>query len=434
MVNLRRFSVFFPEKRQFFLENGNVFELGNESNFTIRPFITRAIGLDADGNPLRVQGGVRGVVRNARYNAGALLIRQDGRDSTGATSFGVLRGSMNVGVSNRIGTLAVVERNDGRFGHTDATSVTVAADGFSRLSATSSAEWMVSATDNARTGDRGVGVYSQLARQSNSLFTRLVTSLASAGYNPSAGFVSRRDVLFVSPWMVGDWRPAWKPSFLRGFKPALEADLFYGPRTGRLQEGLIETYIDLVFQNGALIYPYIDYNLQRPTSPFPLVADIVVPAGRQDYVRGGLYLKSDPSAPVSGIVNVSTGGFYRGTLQRIDLTARWAPDPHAALAVSYEVNRLRGVGAPALDATTHLLQPEVRLSLNPRVQFSSFYQYNSEAQRGTLNARFSWEFAPLSYFYVVLNDRRTVRAQGFGQPGGLPSDQLLVKLVYLWQL
>lgn len=434
VVNLRRFSVFFPERRQFFLENGNVFELGNESNFTIRPFITRAIGLDADGNPVRVQGGVRGVMRDARYNAGALLIRQDGRDSTGATSFGVLRGSMNLGASNRVGGLAVVERNDSRFGRTGATSTTVAADGFSRLSAITNAEWMVSATDNARTGDKGVGVYTQLARQSNSLYTRLITSLATAGYNPSAGFVSRSDVLFVSPWIVGDWRPSWRPSFLRGFKPALETDLYYGPRTGRLQEGLIETYIDVVFQNGALIYPYLDYNLQRPTAAFPLVANIVVPAGRQDYLRGGLYLKSDPSARVSGTLDFSAGGFFRGSLQRMEMTGRWAPDPHAALAISYGMNRLRGVGAPARDATTHLLAPEVRLSLNPRVQFSSFYQYNSEAQRGALNARFSWEFAPLSYFYVVLNDRRTVRTDGIGQAIGLPSDQLLVKLVYLWQL
>ncbi|MBC7842086.1 MAG: carbohydrate binding family 9 domain-containing protein [Gemmatimonadaceae bacterium] len=434
VVNLRRFSVFFPERRQFFLENGNVFELGNEGNFTIRPFITRSIGLDGDGNPIRVQGGVRGVLRDARYNAGALLIRQNGRDSAGSTAFGVVRASRNFGESNRIGALAVVQRTDGSGATAGTTSTTLAADGFARLSATTTFEWMASTSDNAATGDRGVGAYSYIGRQSNTLLTRLITSLATRGYNPSAGFVSRSDVLFVSPWIIGDWRPSWRPSFLRSFKPALETDLFFGPRDGRLQEGLSQAYVDFNFQNGALIYPYVDLNFQRPTAPFALVGDVVIPSGRQDYLRGGLVLRTDASARVSVRADFSAGGFYGGTLERADMSARWAPVPRTAFAVSYQVNQLHGVGAPARDATTHLLAPEVRLWLNPRVQFSSFYQYNSDAKRGTLNARFSWEFAPLSYFYVVVNDRRTVRAPVMGQMPGLPSDQLLVKLVYLWQL
>ena len=266
VVNLRRFSVFFPERRQFFLENANVFETGGAGTFTIRPFFSRAIGLDATGNPINIQGGLRSVWRDARFNAGALLIRQEGRDITGATSFGVARMSKNFGTATRVGALTVVQRDHGQQSRNTSTSITIAADGFARLSATTNAEWMVSATDNGRTGEHGLGLYGYIGRQSNSVLTRLTTALATRGYNPSAGFVSRSDVLHVSPWIIGDWRPAWR------------------------------------------------------------------------------------------------------------------------------------------------------------------------ARRGTLNARFSWEFAPLSYFYVVLNDRRTVQSGNLGQLPGLPADQLLVKLVYLWQL
>ena len=78
---------------------------------------------------------------------------------------------------------------------------------------------------------------------------------------------------------------------------------------------------------------------------------------------------------------------------------------------------------------THLAGPELRLFLNPRVQWSAFYQYNSAAQRGTLNARFSWEFLPLSFLYVVYNDRQPIA-------GGLSpvSRSLIVKLSWLGQL
>jgi hypothetical protein len=82
---------------------------------------------------------------------------------------------------------------------------------------------------------------------------------------------------------------------------------------------------------------------------------------------------------------------------------------------------------------TRLLAPELRVAWNPRVQLSSFYQYNTSAERGTLNARFSWEFAPLSYLYVVYNDRRTIASGRDAPVPGLPAEQLLVKFVYLWQ-
>lgn len=434
VVNLRRFSVFFPERRQFFLENANVFETGGDGSFTIRPFFSRAIGLDAAGNPINIQGGLRSVWRDARFNAGALLIRQEGRDSTGPTLFGVARASRNFGGASRVGVLAVGQRDNGRFGQPTTTSNTVALDGFARFSPTISADWMLSATDNARTNERGVGWYGFLGRQSNSVYTGIITSLATRGYNPSAGFVSRNDVLYISPAVIGDWRPAWRPKAIRNFKPALFLDMYYGPRDGRLQEGIAQSYVDFAFNNGTLIYPYIERNFQRPTVPFLLVRGVTVAAREQDYSRVGLVARSDASARLSGTMDVSTGGFFGGSLQRANLGVRFAPNVHAAVALQYEVNQLRQVGEPRTNTTTHLLAPELRLALNPRVQFSSFYQYNSDAQRGTLNARFSWEFSPLSYFYVVLNDRRTVRSGGLGQPAGLPADQLLVKLVYLWQL
>ncbi|MCU0648157.1 MAG: carbohydrate binding family 9 domain-containing protein [Gemmatimonadaceae bacterium] len=106
VVNLRRFSVFFPERRQFFLENANVFETGSEYRlFPLRPFFSRTIGLDASGAPIPIQGGARAVWRSATVNAGGLLMRQTGRDSVQGTTFGVLRASRNIGASTRVGAL-----------------------------------------------------------------------------------------------------------------------------------------------------------------------------------------------------------------------------------------------------------------------------------------------------------------------------------------
>jgi len=77
------------------------------------------------------------------------------------------------------------------------------------------------------------------------------------------------------------------------------------------------------------------------------------------------------------------------------------------LTVEYELNRASHLGARRESKTTHLLGPELRLALNPRVQLTGFYQYNSLRALGSWNARFAYEFAPLSYLYLVFNDSRS---------------------------
>jgi hypothetical protein len=163
------------------------------------------------------------------------------------------------------------------------------------------------------------------------------------------------------------------------------------------------------------------------------VRGITVPAGRLDYTRGGIAIRTDGSARLSANLDASQGGFFGGTSRQATGFVRWAPLPHVAAQLNYDVAELRGVGRTAGVVQTRLLAPELRLAWNPRVQLSSFYQYNTNAERGTLNARFSWEFAPLSYLYVVYNDRRTIGTGRGALVPGLPTEQLLVKLVYLWQ-
>src|SRR6185369_13168566 len=79
VVNLTRSSVFFPEKRQFFKENANLFSVGKDN--MLQPFFTRRIGLNYAGNPLTIDGGLRLIHQSEKQSAGLLLMRQEG-DST----------------------------------------------------------------------------------------------------------------------------------------------------------------------------------------------------------------------------------------------------------------------------------------------------------------------------------------------------------------
>jgi hypothetical protein len=434
VVNLRRFSVFFPERRQFFLENASLFNVGSEDNsLPILPFFSRSIGLDGAGNIIPIQGGTRATWRDARTNAGALLIRQDGAAGRGSATVGAVRGSRNLGANNRVGVLLTGRHDAAGDSLSAVQSTTASLDGFARFTENTQARWMVSASQNGLDGTQGFGGSGFIGRQTNTLYTGLMTALATRGYNPATGFVGRTNVLLTGPGITLDLRPKWRPAAIRTFRPGGYANFYHGPSDGRLQEGLGVAYVDVLWNNGTLIYPYVEHQWQRPTRPFELVRGITVPAGTLDYTRGGLVIRTDNSASFSVSVDASQGGLFGGTSRQASGLMRWAPTPRVAAQLNYDVAEFRGVGGGSRVVQTRLFAPELRLAWNPRVQLSSFYQYNTNAERGTLNARFSWEFAPLSYLFVVYNDRRAIGNARSVLLSGLPTEQLLVKLVYQWQ-
>jgi len=114
----------------------------------------------------------------------------------------------------------------------------------------------------------------------------------------------------------------------------------------------------------------------------------------------------------------------------VSTSIRTSPNAHFVAAIAHTYNRFYGKGP---EAHTHLLVPEMRIALNPRIQAAAFYQLNSDAQRGVLNARFSWEFSPLSNFFVVWNERRDIGDLA-RNPNSTPTAQRLVaKFTWLRQ-
>jgi hypothetical protein len=302
--------------------------------------------------------------------------------------------------------------------------VVTAVDAFTRVGENIQVNGMLSTSTSGDT--TGVAATWFAGRDTPGLYTGLLGALVTEDYAPRTGFVSRSNVLLTSPAIVGTVQPAWRPKSVVWFKPALVSYLYQTPGSGTLQEGYVQGYVDVFHTNGALWYPYMERHFQRPTSPVELIDGVQIAPGTHDYSRYGLYVASDRSAPVSLLADVSGGSFFDGTLDRLSGTLRLAPSPRLAFSASYEVNRLRSLGTRDTSVTTHLLAPELRLFANPRLQFSAFYQYNTSIQRGALNARVSWEFQPLSFVYLVYNERRAI-----GDAVAPATQQLVLKVVWL---
>ena len=428
VVNLRRFSVFFPERRQFFLENTDVLNpTGVDGEYVVQPFFSRRIGLGDDGSLLPIRGGGRYSWRSGRASAGALVIHQAESGGNAAATFGVLRGSRFLSGATRVGAFAAI-REDAPLSSLGASrpgarNIVTAVDALTRVGESVQMNGMLSTSTSGDTTSLAATWFA--GRDTPGLYTGILGALVTEDYAPRTGFVSRSNVLLTSPAIVGTVQPAWRPKSVVWFKPALISYLYQTPGTGTLQEGYVQGYVDVFHTNGAIWYPYAERHFQRPTAPVALFDGVEIAPGTHDYSRYGLFAASDRSARLSLQGDLSGGTFFDGTLDRFTGTLRLAPSPRVAFTANYEVNRLRALGMRDTSLTTHLLAPELRVFMNPRLQFSAFYQYNTSVQRGALNARVSWEFQPLSFVYLVYNERRAI-----GDAVAALNQQLVLKVVW----
>ncbi len=429
-VNLGRFSLFFPEKRSFFLENGGLFTVGG-GGFGGEPFFTRRVGLDADGLPVAIDAGVRLTSRSERRSAGLLAVRQRDAGDAPASTFGVARFTSNLGAENRFGVLVASRIDDGT-GVVGGSSNTVAAvDGFVRPTRSSYVRAMAARSTTSDAGGEGTHFYAHAAGNWNYGYFGWIQSYISDGYEARTGFVPRGDMMLTSPAVSLDLRPSWRPRLLRNFNPGFSAAIYHRASDHRFQEGNVYIYpVALTFSDASYVRLWLQPERQDLEATFSPIPDIDIAPGRYDFSQYGVTYKPDLSRRLWAWVTVASGGYFDGQRDEIIARVRVAPSPRLALTFDYEGNRLRGVGTTAASATTHLYYPEIRAALNPRLQLVGLWQYNSVTGQSSWNGRLAWEYAPLSFAYLVYNDRYYD-----DRPTAQPAERrLILKVSYLGQL
>jgi hypothetical protein len=428
--NISRFSVFFPERRQFFLENASLFSAGLApvdqvigGSMYIQPFFSRTIGLDQNVNPIAITAGTRFVYRSEKRNLGGILMRQGEGDGDPFANFLVGRYSENFGKQNRIGAIVTTKSSP------LAVQSTGAIDAFVRFNDKFSFSGMGTLTQDSRTGDQGVAEYSQFLYSGNFIRAYWTQTLVSEKYNPSMGFVSRRGVLSNSQGFDFNVRGKWLPSFVRSWGPGIYTEVYHSLKTGNIiEQRALSGPLWFDLQNGGIIGGYVEATAQNLEETFSPVGIDINP-GNYSYFRKGFLLSSDPSAKYSGSTEYGWGGFFNGTLQTLDSKFRLAPIPHVNLGLSWNWSKFENMGAARETKEVNLLILETRMAINPRVQLIGFYQKNTTDDLKSMNIRLSWEYQPLSFVYLVFNSLNYQGTDGTQQK----QQSFLAKLSYLKQ-
>lgn len=402
VVNLNRSSVYFPEKRQFFLENANLFSVGQDG--ILQPFFSRKIGLEENGNPLKINGGLRFIHQSQKRAFGAMFMQQADKDTSTKSYFGVIRGQQNIGVNNRLGTLITFQHDQ----KTNLTNANVSIDGYWRNVQSLYMRPMFSTSLGNTATKQGWAFFNELGYIKNNFSFLWYQTIVSRNYKPSMGFIARNNFINTKPQLTFNLRKHWLHDKITYFTPYVKANIYHTASNGKLQEASITVIpFKVIFKNGETFAIFLEESLQNLTDFYHPIPNVSVIPGKYQYKTIGFSFNTNLSAPWSIISEVNWGGFYDGKLNSYFFSGRYVPLPNISIAIDFTYNYFLHLGLSKENVKTFLIAPELRISLNPKVQLTGFYQYNSVSNTGGLNIRFAWEYNPLSFLYIVFNNLKT---------------------------
>ena len=407
--NLERFNIFFPERRQFFLENSGIWS--GSDNFQLKPFFSRTIGLDNSFNaqPAPLDFGARYTNRTEKSTIAAMAVRQRKTDESGGSTFGVARYMQNYGRENNVGVMLTSRLND-RFGASNidnSNNTTITVDGLIRPQSEVTVSYLLSTSIDSEIGGLGYAGRIFTGKTTNDYYMGYVNTFISEDYTPDMGFVFQKDLMYHSPGGYAILRPKSLP-FIRRWDPGVFVNYYHDLKDfGNFQQANIYIFpIFMWFKDNSFFEASFTPTWQNINFNFSPLG-ITIGEDQYRYTRFLTRYNTDQSKKLSASASYDFGNFYNGTRNTFKASIRYAPLPNIALTGNYEHNNINSLGTQNEDLDTDLYTANLRLALNPRVQFSSFYQYNSFDKQGRWNLRLSWEYTPLSFIYLVFNDIQT---------------------------
>ena len=406
-LNLTRFSLNFPEKRPFFLENAGFFSVGAGGADL---FFSRRIGI-ASGQPVPITGGARLSGRAAGLNVGLLHIRTGGETGLqDALGYSVARIAKELPNRSRVGGLLVNKGGpDGDFNRTFAAD---AAIGIGEALTFSS---FISRTDDPESFND-----SHAWDLSGNWSSRDWTMTGQAreigeGFNPEVGFLPRRGYRYYQYHVMHKLRPSW----LREIRPHVSYYTYRSRKTG-IESGYEESarvHVDSHWEwpSGAQIHSGGNFNIEGIYEPFKILGtDAVIPKGTYSGWETQLVYNSNAAARLSVTSRINIGSFLTGSRRGGNASLTFRPNASfstSARATYFDVNLPQG------EFETVLLGMNFGYFFTPRVYLQSLVQYSNQLDSWSANLRFGWLNTAGTGLFIVYND-----VQGFDFPDGLNPD------------
>ncbi len=429
-INLSRFSLFFPEKRDFFLENSGIFQFGaggggfgQGGGGDMRLFFSRRIGLSDAGAAVPILAGTRLTGRQGAYSVGVLNMQQRSLGAVPAANFTAVRVRRDVLANSDIGAIVLNKEVDGpgfnRVAGLDANfrfgpSVSLNAYG----AKTFSPEAAVLPQGNDHTM-RVAGRYDGRVWQTNGRFERIGTR-----FNDEMGFVPRLGIDNSFLFIGRRFRPALTSSWVREIRPHWQVDTFIGQNGGGLESRNQDFHFPLAFQDGGSMEIGMNPNVEIVRAPFTINASrgVRVNPGRYEFKEFFIFWNTNSAARLSFNNRYSIGHFYDGYRRSYTFGPSVRLNEHFNASVNLAINDIE---VSTGSFVSKLLTTRVNYNFNTKTFVNALVQYNSDNHQWTSNLRFNIIHRPLSDFFLVYNEGRDERT------GQMLSRAVIAKMTYL---
>ena len=431
-VNLTRFSLFFPEKREFFLENQGLFAFGGaatggQSAGSVTPilFYSRRIGLD-EGSivPIRAGGRVTGRIGRTSFGLVNIGTGQNEPDAAPATNFAVLRVKRDILRRSSVGAL-VTDRSAGAIG--GGRNLAYGVDGafgfFANLNI--NAYWSRTRTGGLSGDDTSYrGQFDYNGDRYGLQFEHLAVG---EDFRPEVGFVRRDDMHRTSGAVRFSPRPARIDAIRKLLWSASIDYIENGAGVVETREQKATFGVD--FENSDVFRLDYTRTYELLPVPFEISSGVELPVGGYDYGSVQASYTIGQRRRVSGQLALTHGTFYNGDRTSLQISrGRVNVSSQLSLEPTYTVNRVTlAQGA----FTSHLAGTRVTYTMTPLMFVSTLVQYRSDTRAVSTNARLRWEYRPGSELFVVYNEERDTLGRSFPS---LTNRAVIIKVNRLFRL
>lgn len=402
VVNLTRFPVFFPEKRDFFLEDSGIFSFGDLENDLV-PFFSRRIGLSAEGEPVPLLAGAKLTGRVGRINLGLLDVATDELGALSGQNLAVVRASVNVLSESQAGVIFTAgdpgSDGDNALAGADFSWRTrrFRGDRVLRFDA------FVLATRDEPEGDQdsvdGHAVGLSIDYPNDTVEAELTVQEISADFRPDLGFVRRRGIRRLSGRY--EWQPRPRSGPVRRFTFGAQPEVIW-----KLADDEIETAeyrvipFEVLFHSGDRIGTAVIPTEERLLAPFEIAEGVVIPSGTYRFERFEVGVELADTRRVYGEIGVELGTFFTGRRDTYELDVSFRPLRKLTLTTEAEHNDVR---LDEGDFTTNLARLRTTVDFDPEISWITFAQWDDQTDSLGINSRLRWILSPGREVFLVWN-------------------------------
>ncbi len=424
-INLTRFNLFFPEKREFFLEGRGIFDFGGgqESNAPIL-FFSRRIGLNRSrAVPIEAGGRLTGKV--GPYSIGLLNVQTDEEPVSGAraTNFSVVRVKRDVLRRSTIGAL-MTHRSVSTVG--DGSNDVYGVDGTFAFFDNLRIDTYLARTRTPGLSGDDTSYRARLNYNGDRYGVVLDRLAVGDNFNPEVGFLRRDDFRDNSAFLRFSPRPR-SIAAVRQFTWSASYN-YLTDGTGRLETRQATGSFFTEFENSDGVFMGYTRRYEFVERSFGIARGVTIPVGGYSFQNVFLGYRLRPQRKISGVLQYERGSFFGGERSAVNyFIGRVEITPQISLEPSVSFN---WIDLPQGTFTTQVVRTRATYTLTPRMFFTALLQYNSSSGSLSSNLRLRWEYQPGSELFVVYSEGRDTEVQGFP---GLENRAFVVKFNRLFR-